>query len=85
MVPDPDDPSRTRRFLAELFSRTWDNSRNRCFYAGNGQAGPSFGGSDEAFPDDSVIEGTYADYRVDGIFEDEFDFSQFDNDRCGSN
>ena len=75
----PGDGSPQRTFLAERFGRRWDNSRVTCFYAGDSQGGRS---GEAADPDDSVIEGTYRDYRVAGLFEYEFTYSQFENNRC---
>ena len=74
--------SPARSFLAAEFSRTWENRQDTCFYAGSGQAGRS--GEIEAV-DDSVIEGRYSDYLVGGeddIFEPEFEFSRFEDERC---
>ena len=75
----PGDGSPQRSFIAEQYNQKWDRSEVTCFYAGNSQGG-SLG---EALdPNDPVIEGTYRDYRVAGLFEYEFTYSQFENNRC---
>ena len=76
--PPGSDP---RSFPAEFFVRTWATSRYRCYYAGNAQ-----GGEWGLLPgtDDSVIEGSYSDYRVDSIFAVDFDYNRFDSERCTS-
>ena len=50
-----------------------------CFYVGNRQGGTIREVED---PNDSVIEGSYADYMTAGDFSTEFTFSHFDEDRC---
>ena len=75
-VRPPNSP--VRNFLAERFGRTWTNDPGPCFYAGNGQGGP-YGG---VGPDDSVIQGRYTDYQVDGLFATEFIYQEFEDDRC---
>lgn len=49
-----------------------------CYYVGNGQGGITGLLEDE----DSVIEGQYSDYVVDGLFGHNFIYSQFEEDRC---
>ena len=68
--------SEVRMFLADRFARTWTNSPGPCFYAGNGQGGP-YGGDG---PDSPVIQGRYSDYQVDGLFEEDFVYAEFDDD-----
>ena len=49
---------------------------HQCFYA---MDGPGVDTEDtSAFP----IQGSYADYCVNGLFEHEFRYSKFENDRC---
>ena len=66
-----------REFLAEVFRRTWDKREIECLYAGNAQGGSSgiVVGADG--PDDSVIEGTYKEYQVDGVFATAWKYAQF--------
>jgi len=49
-----------------------------CYYVGNGQGGET----PELEGEDSVIEGEFSDYVVDGLFGYNFIFSQFEEDRC---
>ena len=49
-----------------------------CYYAGDSQGGRT----SEREENESVIEGYYTDYEVDGLFSDEFVYSQFEKDRC---
>jgi hypothetical protein len=58
----PDSPPRS--FMGDMYPRTWDNTRERCLYVGNGQGGP---GGERDFKG-SVIEGHVTDYIVDGLF-----------------
>ena len=67
-----------RQFVAEKYSRAWDNSRQVCLYAGNSQGGPA---AEYGFRD-SVIEGTYSEYSVSALHETNFKYSQFEEDRC---
>ena len=76
---EPENSSPARSFLAEEFSRTWENRQDTCFYAGNGQAGRS---GMVAAADDSVVEGSYSDYLMSSIFEHDFVYSQFEGSQC---
>ena len=49
-----------------------------CYYVGNGQGGRTA----EREENESVIEGRYTDYQVQGLFDDKFAFSQFEKERC---
>ena len=49
-----------------------------CYYAGTAQGGRT----SERVENESVIEGKYTDYQVEGLFDDNFIFSQFEKDRC---
>lgn len=73
------DFSGTRRFTALLSDVNWEFQTTPCFYAGNQQGGPIAEVED---PNDSVIEGDYADYRVNGPFETDYAFSRFDSSQC---
>ena len=49
-----------------------------CYYAGNSE-----GGKSGELPDyNSVIEGKYTDYQVDGLFGYKYAYSQFEEDKC---
>ena len=69
-----------RSFIAELYERTWDNTRSQCLYAGNSQGGRSI--EFAANYTDSVIEGHYTHYRVDSRFDANFQYKKFDESRC---
>ena len=73
--------SRNRTFIAELYTFTWEPRNEVCFYAGNIQGGRLREITDRNF-NDPVIEGSYEDYIVDGLFEHEFAYSQFSADMC---
>ena len=49
-----------------------------CYYVGSSQGGRS----GELDDNESVIEGKYFDYEVDGLFGYDFIYSQFQDDRC---
>lgn len=76
-VNHPD--SEARSFLGYLFELTWERERRPCLYAGNRQAGVADVVEE---PNDSIIEGSYTDYRVSGPFSTSFVFSQFEESRC---
>ena len=76
-VSPPNRPA--RQFIAERFSRNWDNSPGPCMYVGNSQGGPSGEVTD---PNDSVIEPTYRSYRVDSLHNTRFTFNQFREGVC---
>ena len=59
---------------------TWEFEERPCLYVGNSQAGPL--GERDVDPNDSVIEGSYMDYRVDSMFSSDFKFSHFEETRC---
>lgn len=65
-----------RKFVSEYFTHKWDLTRDTCFYSGNIQGGSLFEISDPNF-NDPVIEGEYADYIVEGLFQNSFKYSQF--------
>ena len=70
----------TRQFIAELYERAWDNSRTPCLYAGTSQGGaaPDYGTTYV----DSVIEGSYQNYKVQERFSTDFTYKMFDDSRC---
>ena len=49
-----------------------------CYYAGDSQGGRTA----EREETESLIEGHYTDYQVEGLFGDEFVYSRFERDRC---
>ena len=57
---------------------TWKFEKRVCYYVGNTQAGQLAEVSD---PNDSVIEGTYNDYKVDSLFATNYVYSHFT--KCG--
>ena len=71
--------SQPRVFTGLLIGYTWEQDKSNCFYAGNRQGGTIREVED---PNDSVIEGTYADYQTTGDFNTDFKFSLFDENRC---
>lgn len=70
-----------RTFIAELYTFTWEPRNEICFYAGNIQGGRLAEITDENF-NDPVIEGSYEEYIVGGLFEHNFAYSQFSADMC---
>lgn len=69
-----------RMFVGWLFPITWEVRQEYCIYAGNGQGGWAYEVPDPF--NDPVIEGNYADYRVDSAFATEFQYSHFEENRC---
>ena len=77
---DPPDPTSTpRRFIAELHPSTWDRKRKDCLYVGSAQSGAI---NEVDGPNDHVIEGTYDNYEVSGLFDSDFQYNQFQEDQC---
>ena len=74
-VTHPD--AEPRVFTGLLHDQTWELKPGLCLYAGNQQGGPIYEVPD---PNDSVIEGEYPDYEVQGPFDTVFAFSRFN--RC---
>lgn len=70
-----------RTFVAELYTYTWETRNELCFYAGNTQGGSLREITEEGF-NDPVVEGSYKDYIVDGLFEHNFAYSRFSADMC---
>ena len=73
--------ARPRTFIAELYTFTWEPRNEVCFYAGNIQGGRLAEITDDKF-NAPVIEGSYKDYIVNGLFEHDFAYSQFSADMC---
>ena len=65
--------------MGERFQRTWDARSIPCFYAGSSQGGPL---AEFESPRDSVIEGRYSDYQVNGFHDTNFAYSRFDDQLC---
>ena len=61
------------------YNITWEHEARVCYYAGNSQAGKVAG---DPAVNDPVIEGSYADYKVDSLFATDFKYSHFDESRC---
>ena len=60
--------STTQRFNG-FTHRSWSQSREMCFYAGDRQGFP-------------VIQGEFKDYEMEGLFATEYIFSRFKQDTC---
>ena len=69
-----DAPSGTRSFFAWKASRTWDRKSMSCLYSGDAQGGVLY---EVTSLSGSVIEGTYDEYRVSGLFEPEYKYEMF--------
>ena len=78
-VDHPSPTSTPRRFIAELHHSTWDRKAKQCLYVGSAQSGAV---NEADVPNDPVIEGTYDDYEVSGLFNSDFQYSQFQEGRC---
>lgn len=65
-------------FAGWLFPLTWELKRGPCLLVGSYQAGPTYRVENT---NDSVIEGVYTEYEVDGLYETDFRYSEF-GDRC---
>ena len=76
-VDHPDEPP--RRFVGDLYDRTWAYRTSPCYYVGNFQGGPL---SEFESPSDSVIQGRYTHYRVRGLHDTEFMYTRFEQDLC---
>ena len=71
--------STSRTFIAELHPATWDGKRKECLYVGSAQSGAI---NEVDGPNDHVIEGTYDNYEVSGLFDSDFQYNQFQKDQC---
>ena len=69
-----------RIFPAIFYPLVWDRSYNGCYYAGDSQGGPEISRN----PMNSVIEGHYTQYSLDGPFDTEYLYSQFDAAACST-
>ena len=82
IAPDPNhyavtvnSPSgNTRRFFAARIPRKWDKHSNKCLYAGGPQGGRVY--EVPSLPD-SVIEGRYDEYAVNGLFDPDYKYGRF--------
>lgn len=68
-----------RRFIAEFDDKIWDLSKKDCLYAGNIQGG-RLGDIKDPVAEDSVIEGSYRQYIVNGLFDNEFEYQHFETE-----
>ena len=78
-VDHPDASSPLRRFIGELHPATWDGKRKQCLYVGSAQSGAI---NEVDVPNDHVIEGTYDNYEVSGLFDLDFQYNKFQEDQC---
>ena len=67
-----------RHFPGLFYDLVWDRSDRGCYYVGNSQGGPELSRD----PINSVIEGSYSQYIVDGLFDTEFVYEEFDESVC---
>ena len=51
-------------------------------YVGNSQGGPYNELQDPSLPEDTIIEGTYRQYRVDSLYDSEWTYGRFMEERC---
>ena len=77
-VSTPDDDTSLRRFFAWKAPRTWDKKSMSCLYSGNAQGGPL---REVTSLSDSVIQGTYNEYKVNSLFDPEYKYEMF-NSQC---
>ena len=68
-----------RRFVGELLPLPWEMNPTGCLYAGHSQGGPV---QELNSPTNSVIEGNYEEYRVNGLHETTFMYTRFDEGLC---
>ena len=71
--------SSSRTFIAELHPATWDGKRKDCLYVGSAQSGAI---NEVDGPNDHVIEGTYDNYELSGLFDADFQYNQFQINQC---
>ena len=80
----PPGGARNRTMLAQVHETTWTLNgvpaipRSRCLFVGSQQAG--------AWPSnsDSVIEGTWQDYRTDSLFDTTWTYTRYREQTCGA-
>ena len=80
-VPSVTTPGESRHFIAELHHRTWDKTPEQCYYTGDSQGGHS---GLVVSPDDSVIEGNYKEYILDGLFATDYRYGQYEEENCAN-
>ena len=79
----PPGGAKNRTMLAQVHETTWTQMgmpaipRSRCLFVGSNQAG--------AWPSDSdsVIEGTWQDYRTDSLFDTTWTYTRYREQICG--
>ena len=79
----PPGAARNRTMFAQVHETTWTQMavpaipRSSCLFVGSQQAG--------AWPSDydSVIEGTWADYRTDSLFDTTWTYTRYREQICG--
>ena len=72
-----DRPDSQRTFTGIFYSFNWEfkGLGGPCLYVGNRQAGPIY---EVDNPNDSVIQGSYEEYKTDGPFGTDFIYSKYD-------
>ena len=73
----PTNGAPTRYVHGEIYERTWDNTKERCIYLGNSQGGSS---RENLRLNDPVIQGHYTDYKMDSLFDTEYDYEEWESD-----
>ena len=76
-VDHPDENPRS--FVGKKGPVTWEFEQRVCYYVGNSQGGKL---GETVEPNDSVIQGNYAEYKVDSLFATAFKYSRFNTVRC---
>ena len=72
----------TQSFIGFLEQVTWDFADQQCIFAGNSQGGPIYEAADGE-PNDSLLQGSYTDYKTDSAFDYTFPYGQFDeSNKC---
>ena len=66
-----------RSFVGLKADVTWEFEERVCYYVGNTQAG-KLAEVEDPDPNDSVIHGTYDNYKVDSLFATDYLYSHFE-------
>ena len=70
--------SQYRRFLLSPHLLTWDNTKKKCYYAGNIHGAAEFNRD----PSQSAIEGSHTQYQTSSFFDTTFYYRRFDDGLC---
>ena len=65
-----------RRFFGWKIPRTWDKESRNCLYSGDAQGGMLY---EVTSLSDPVIQGTYDEYVVSGLFDPDYKYEMFDS------